>query len=371
MKPVIFWAQTLNMHIISSFEELARHGVEVTALYYSSANRNYGNLHIKHMKLKQILNKEDADRIIRETPDYVHVNRSLKLYDDEGVRIFNYALRRMLKLKYFVLSLYMEQYYYWGIKGFLRRLRWSYLFNISYARKIRGIGCCGKTGILAHKKALVAQHRLFEFIYTVPTSNSYLITEAVSHNVKKYYAGGGKKYLFIGSLIDRKSIIELIGTFSSINEEYEFIIVGEGPLAEKVKTLIHGNTKIRYLGKLMPSEVRDVLDQADTLILPSKLEGWGCVVNEALMAGCRVIVSNVVGARALIDKEGTRGQVFRNGDWEDLKKCLIKEMKIETTKEKIKKWAINIYPETEAEYFIKVVESYESESKSKPIVPWQ
>ena len=56
------------------------------------------------MKLKQILNKEDADRIIRETPDYVHVNRSLKLYDDEGVRIFNYALRRMLKLKYFVLA---------------------------------------------------------------------------------------------------------------------------------------------------------------------------------------------------------------------------------------------------------------------------
>ena len=75
MKPVIVWAQTLNMHIVSSFEELARLGVEVTALYYSRANRNYGDLPIKYMKLKQICSKEDADRIIYETKDCVHVNR--------------------------------------------------------------------------------------------------------------------------------------------------------------------------------------------------------------------------------------------------------------------------------------------------------
>lgn len=163
----------------------------------------------------------------------------------------------------------------------------------------------------------------------------------------------------------------MIEAFNTIDAEYEFNIVGEGPMAEKVKTLIHRNSRIRYLGKLMPSEVRDVLEQADTLILPSKLEGWGCVVNEALMAGCRVIVSDVVGARALIDKEGTRGQIFRNGDWEDLKRCLIKEMQIETPKRNIREWAINIYPATEAEYLMKVVDYYEGISKFKPIAPWQ
>lgn len=264
----------------------------------------------------------------------------------------------------------MEQYYYWGIKGLLCRLQWGYLFNIGYARKIRAIGCCGSTGIMAHRKAWVIQNRLFEFIYTVPTSDSYLI-KYDSHTNVKNITQGGKKFVFVGSLIDRKSIIELIKVLNSIKGEYEFNIVGEGLMMQHVKALIQENDKIHFLGKMMPCEVRDVLEQADTLILPSKLEGWGCVVNEALMAGCRVIVSDVVGARALIDKEGTRGQVFKNCDWADLEKCLVMELKVKTAKESIKKWSRNICPATEAEYFIKIVEYYNGKSRTKPTVPWR
>ena len=151
---IIFWAESLYMHTSCMFEELGKL-TDVTGVYYNRGNRDFGNLPLRSIKLVKISNREEADKIIDETKDCIHVNRALKLYDSEGIIIFNYALRRMLKENYFVVSLYLEQYYYWGIKGVLRRLKWGWLFNFGYARKLKALGCCGYTGVNAHRKAFV------------------------------------------------------------------------------------------------------------------------------------------------------------------------------------------------------------------------
>ena len=119
---------------------------------------------LKNINLVKISNREEVDKIIDVTKDCIHVNRALKLYDSESIIIFNYALRRMLKENYFVVSLFLEQYYYWGIKGLLRILKWGWLFNFGYARKLKALGCCGRTGIEAHRKAFVSRKKLFDFV---------------------------------------------------------------------------------------------------------------------------------------------------------------------------------------------------------------
>lgn len=369
---IIFWTFNLNMHVTSMFEELGKMR-NVTVVYYDRGNRDLGEIPFKHIKLLHISSNAEVDEVISKTRNCIHVNRNVKRYRNVvGPELFSYALHRLLKEKCFVITLYMEQYYWWGVKGFLRRIKWGHLFNIGYLRRYKAIGCCGKTGLEAHRKAWIPDRRLFDFIYTVPTSDSYLLqsfTMADCNSALPYYRG--KRFVFIGSFVNRKSIIELIEVFNSIEDDYEFNIIGTGPLNNTVADLIANNDKIHLLGKLMPLQVRNVLKESDTLILPSKSEGWGCVVNEALMSGCRVIVSDVVGARALIDKEGTRGQIFKSCDWQDLKRCIIKEMNRQDCDDQqhIAEWAKAIYPQTEAKYFIQVLDYIQGKGE-KPLAPW-
>lgn len=97
MRRIVFWAEeSLNMHTSCMFEELGKL-TDVTAVYYNRGNRNFGNLPLKNIKLVKISNIKDADKIINETKNYIHVNQALKVYDNKGIKIFNYALRRMLK----------------------------------------------------------------------------------------------------------------------------------------------------------------------------------------------------------------------------------------------------------------------------------
>lgn len=372
---IIFWAESLNMHTSCMFEELGKL-TDVTGVYYNRGNRDFGNLPLRNIKLVKISNREEADKIIDETKDCIHVNRALKLYDSEGIIIFNYALHRMLKENYFVVSLYLEQYYYWGIKGLLRRLKWGWLFNFGYARKLKALGCCGYTGVNAHRKAFVPQKKLFDFIYTVPTSDSYLINtmDTVQYKIEGFIdntrESHPRRFVFVGQLRERKSIIELINVFNSIDSNYELYVIGDGPQKNEVVELIEHNDRIRYLGKLKPIQVRQVLCNSDVLILPSKLEGWGCVINEALMSGCRVIVSSVVGARALIGKHKERGQIFLNLDWSDLKNCILKEVNMGGGKINILNWTQNITPKREAEYFLEILDYLQGKTKQRPHAPW-
>ena len=86
----------------------------------------------------------------------------------------------------------MEQYQWWTLKGILRRLQWFYLFNIGQGRRIKAIGCTGWTGVLAFRKACISSKRLFDFIYSGPSPNSYLLEEScqVSYNHVNVQSGG-------------------------------------------------------------------------------------------------------------------------------------------------------------------------------------
>ena len=57
-------------------------------------------------------------------------------------------------------------------------------------------------------------------------------------------------------------------------------------------------------------------------MLPSRHDGWGVVINEALGAGLPIIVSDRVGARDLVD-DGRNGLITCAGDVEELADALL------------------------------------------------
>ncbi len=368
MQEVIFWTWDITSHTINVFEEINKTS-KVKVFFTKYDTRKLGCLPLKDLEIVHIQSKSEVDAIIAQTKDAVHINNALKVFNDEGIQLLNYALRKLLKRKYFCIALFQEQYYWWGWKGGLRRLKWGWIFNFGYARHLKAIGCTGWTGMEAHRKALVPNHKLFDFIYTVPTFDSNRLM-AGNSNLKEEKV----RFVFVGQLIDRKSIIELIDIFNSIEADYELNIIGEGILRNHILSKIKENGKIHLLGKLMPADVRNILSNSDALILPSKSEGWGCVVNEALMSGCRVIVSSVVGARALIDKKETRGEIFINNGWSDLRRCIIKSIQrgilSASERQGIALWAKCISPQSEACYFEEIVNYYQGKRAGKPKAPW-
>jgi glycosyltransferase involved in cell wall biosynthesis len=69
--------------------------------------------------------------------------------------------------------------------------------------------------------------------------------------------------------------------------------------ATTVKSLI-------YLGRLEGERLLAAYCSADALVLPSRVEPWGLVVNEGMAAGLPIIVSNRVGcASDLVDGHET------------------------------------------------------------------
>jgi glycosyltransferase involved in cell wall biosynthesis len=69
------------------------------------------------------------------------------------------------------------------------------------------------------------------------------------------------------------------------------------------------NYTLRFRGTIPFGETQNIVSTYDVLVLPSRYDGWGVVVNEALCAGVPVICSDQVGARVLVEKFGA-GAVF-------------------------------------------------------------
>ena len=67
---------------------------------------------------------------------------------------------------------------------------------------------------------------------------------------------------------------------------------------------------VRFLGFVNQSKLPAVYRSSDLLVLPSDYESFGLVVNEAMLCGCPVIVSDRVGARLDLVFEGKTGFIF-------------------------------------------------------------
>lgn len=129
--------------------------------------------------------------------------------------------------------------------------------------------------------------------------------------------------VFVGQLVHRKGVDILVESAEPILRAHDNLVlhlIGTGELEQELKRWIaerNLSSRIILEGALEPRKIIGRITDADLLVLPSRWDGWGLVVNEALMAGTPVLVSSSCGASDVI-AEGSNGYVFRSGDREDL-----------------------------------------------------
>jgi len=118
------------------------------------------------------------------------------------------------------------------------------------------------------------------------------------------------EFLFVGQLIERKSVDIMIKAFKKYRElggKWNLRILGDG----KLKNICKGDGII-FEGFTQPHLVVDKMNNAKVLVLLSKEEHWGTVVCEAAACGMQILTYKKVGAAVDIVRNNINGIILNN-----------------------------------------------------------
>jgi len=128
----------------------------------------------------------------------------------------------------------------------------------------------------------------------------------------------GPYFLFVGRLIEHKGLGVALRAYSSLeSDKVKFVIVGDGPnrrLCEALVEKLQISDHVIWVGRRSNEIARLLMRDALGLILPSKSETWGLVVNEAWQVGLPVLGSDTVGALCATRSPETEWMLVPVGD---------------------------------------------------------
>jgi len=108
------------------------------------------------------------------------------------------------------------------------------------------------------------------------------------------------RFLFCGQMIHRKGIDILLQAFNGLctSHDAQLILAGsdDGLTQHKNGLSQKAEKQIINKGFVAPNELPELFANADVFVLPSRHDGWGVVVNQAIAAGLPIISTWEVGA---------------------------------------------------------------------------
>ncbi len=134
-------------------------------------------------------------------------------------------------------------------------------------------------------------------------------------------------FLFCGIINQRKGVDLLIRAFDRLvrsGAAVRLALIGQEGELNQFLTGIKAETKARicYYGFQAPDALPHFFSKADVFVLPSRHDGWGVVVNQALGAGLPLICSTAVGAAHDLISPEENGLRFTTGSESELFSCL-------------------------------------------------
>jgi glycosyltransferase involved in cell wall biosynthesis len=132
--------------------------------------------------------------------------------------------------------------------------------------------------------------------------------------------------LFCAKLQPWKVPLDLLEAFAAANVPDSYLVfAGDGPLRSDIERRVAElglADRVRFLGFQNQTQLPSVYCASDLLVLPSQYDAFGLVVNEAMLCGLPVAVSDRVGAKFDLVRPGENGYVFPVGDVGELARIL-------------------------------------------------
>jgi glycosyltransferase involved in cell wall biosynthesis len=112
------------------------------------------------------------------------------------------------------------------------------------------------------------------------------------------------RFLYVGQLIHRKGVDRLLRALAAVSDRgWTLDLVGDGKLRARLEFLADQlgiSSQLKWHGNLPSSKLGTFYQSADCLVLPSRWDGWGMTVNEALRFGCDILATETCGAAAAV-----------------------------------------------------------------------
>lgn len=124
-------------------------------------------------------------------------------------------------------------------------------------------------------------------------------------------------FVNVAKMRDQKRQDRLVNAAVYLKEKgYDFKIqlIGDGPNLEKIKDMVKENNvvdKVEILG--LQNNPYPYIKNADFFVLSSYMEGYGIVIKEALLLKKKIITTDVVGPREILEN-GKYGIIIKNSD---------------------------------------------------------
>jgi glycosyltransferase involved in cell wall biosynthesis len=129
----------------------------------------------------------------------------------------------------------------------------------------------------------------------------------------------------IGELNERKGQQYLIEAAQNILNDHattRFLLVGDGDAKQAIEqTLAKKNLKKTFLLAGFRDDIPEILAASDILVLPSRVEGFGYVLVEAMAAGLPVVASRISSIPEIVT-DGETGFLHEVGNIDQIADCL-------------------------------------------------
>ena len=311
---IVFWQNILSDHQCDLIQYVhQRLSCEVYLAYELDDSRGWQSC---SPNITAVVDSRDEDTFSSLTGfrsyDDIHVFSGFNIYPRCSLA---HKILSRTNAKLIVMSEAFEEN---GIPGLFRSISAHLKYRLLSKRvdRVFAIGAKARDQFLRHG---IDSSVIVDFAYYLKPyddSNKHLST-----TTQKTY-----DILFIGQLIKRKNVLFLLNVFLAFYKVYNattLTIVGCGPLRQSVKAIVarYPHLPIRLIDGLQHEEALSLLSNSSVLVLPSRWDGWGAVVSEALLVNTPVICSTEVGASSLICKP-SRGIVFTSNSSSSLYRAL-------------------------------------------------
>lgn len=240
------------------------------------------------------------------------------------------------------------------------------LRRILFGRNLQFVLGMGQLGVNWFKKCGYPPPKLIPFMYVV---------EHVGDEV----AERGDQILTIlyaGQLIPRKRVDVLMRAFATLPKNTaRLIIVGDGAERERLQHLsveLGLQESILWKGALPYRQVQAWMKRADVLVLPSRYDGWGAVVSEALLCGTPAVCTDHCGAADLL-RESWRGEVVTRNNVAALAQAMQKRLEMgpvsNELRGRIQNWA-QCLSGSSAAHYLRAVFDHVYAGAERPVPPW-
>ena len=248
---------------------------------------------VKDVRLDDI---DDIDFIQNEIASFDVViigsgdNRLIKKRIEQNLLTFRFS-EHLSKSKFFIINI-------------LRLIKWRFLLKNENICSNFYLLCSSNWAKYDYKKIGCYKNKMLKWGYFPKISN----------------LGGSKttenKFFWAGRFVNWKhpEFIKIAYKIirSTDKNNFSFEIFGSGNKFQtiKVKNMIK-NTTIRFRGPVSKNALHDTIHEKDIFLFTSdKGEGWGAILNEAMLKGCICIANKNAGSTLFLIKDGYNGFVY-------------------------------------------------------------